>query len=1205
MGVSVLITSRKVYGTYANGDDFGLNLGDFATFLRGGVMVNQQAQYDIEIEWASLADKTNNGIEFNIAGNNLNRNIGSWIDEGFSIGDTIDLSQVPAVPIFTDRVITNITDLRIIFDGAAPGNSIEPNAILNGGKTDLFALEYSFGMISNVDPASYKSLLDNSDQTYYADNIGVDGGGGRDVTPVPMQVKSNSIQGWDSSRTDKTTVAFVSRTTYVQTFKIIHEYIINPYNDPALFLGNLSLRYTSKFDFRTNLANLNTSKIQIDDIQLGSVGDFDENYDGYNNDFSVSNLVYTDVATASTVTELNIKSKTRVNFRVTSASGFFTIADPFNIFHSYNPVFNVYNQSPNTFRDTWIYNNLRNEIDAGALSSSVIKDSTATFVDANTTDYQFDIELSAPQQLLLNEGDKYFLAAEVGDGDLSAQANNTVVKIDANTYLKDPNITGLIISDPTVDFGFTFYANFIAPTTALFSSYKGWIEDGIVSFHRFGVNRTDPKDGKILGGRVKLVAYEDATGETFELSEQTQELDLSGQLIAPPGTVSGNPFNIQLITDDRRRGYNLPDGDEFNLLLFETKDSDATYQYYEWRVGVKMNWQTWIALPGADNVFIIPAETFQNKNNRASNYSLKNGWSMRYQWQFDMEGIDDEGIVGETEYSFFTSAFDIRDFGDQDDDPTEWICTGETFGEDDALLSTFDFTPATNAIILTDEFTRYKATFTPTAPFVIASIDPYWAVLRIAEVLQPGFDVDVLSTTKLPLSTNRIIALDGEDFATITLVANTIVVEGRIDFNRLATGVGYKLSAELRGDAVPPAIQEWVFQTDSDIPTDAPFDPSVVTTGGEVVTWNLIGGYAETTNTLSISVRTGLPGTPSTLTAGELDGSTQNVTVTFSTNDPSNITEVSIEDDNIVGNLNVAIFSKVVNWMIDNNPSMTQVTHSASTSLINNYSITNNNITGTLNTTGLVLGVAFLANDNVNLTGITITASSSVFTFFRVNNCDLTGTLVLSMLTGLGGQIRMGVNPNLTGVTIPTSSEDTSQFFINACDLTGNFNFSGMTGDHDDFRVFNNPNLTSITNPSTSFVMEKYWAYDCDLTGTHDMTDISNFVESFDVHGNSSLTDITNPGTSTIITDYIANGCDLGYIDFTVFSGTCDNINIQLDNNDMVTGEVDDILADLNASGWIDGTVNLAGSNDSPTDGTSNADKLALEADGWTVTVTP
>ena len=118
-------------------------------------------------------------------------------------------------------------------------------------------------------------------------------------------LKTNSNLGWVTSRVDKTRARFVSRpSTYVQRFEIQHEYIINPYINFDLYEGNKSLKYVSKFDFRVDLPNLNTSKIAIDDLQQGSTGYFDENYDGYNNDFTVSALVYEDVPTASIVTEL-------------------------------------------------------------------------------------------------------------------------------------------------------------------------------------------------------------------------------------------------------------------------------------------------------------------------------------------------------------------------------------------------------------------------------------------------------------------------------------------------------------------------------------------------------------------------------------------------------------------------------------------------------------------------------------------------------------------------------------------------------------------------------------------------------------------------------------------------------------------------------------------------------------------------------------
>ena len=55
----------------------------------------------------------------------------------------------------------------------------------------------------------------------------------------------------------------------------------------------------------------------------------------------------------------------------------------------------------------------------------------------------------------------------------------------------------------------------------------------------------------------------------------------------------------------------------------------------------------------------------------------------------------------------------------------------------------------------------------------------------------------------------------------------------------------------------------------------------------------------------------------------------------------------------------------------------------------------------------------------------------------------------------------------------------------------------------------------------------------------------------------------------------------------------------------MTQAEVDRILADANASGTINSTLNVAGTNAAPTGGAGNADYLALVAParGWTVTI--
>ena len=109
MPVSVLVTDRKVYNKYGNGDSFNINLGEFATYLRGGVMNVQKAVYTVEVSWFSNSSTTN-GVTYSITGNKLFRNIGSWLDDGLSIGDTIDLEEIGVAFVFTDRIITNITE---------------------------------------------------------------------------------------------------------------------------------------------------------------------------------------------------------------------------------------------------------------------------------------------------------------------------------------------------------------------------------------------------------------------------------------------------------------------------------------------------------------------------------------------------------------------------------------------------------------------------------------------------------------------------------------------------------------------------------------------------------------------------------------------------------------------------------------------------------------------------------------------------------------------------------------------------------------------------------------------------------------------------------------------------------------------------------------------------------------------------------------
>jgi len=117
---------------------------------------------------------------------------------------------------------------------------------------------------------------------------------------------------------------------------------------------------------------------------------------------------------------------------------------------------------------------------------------------------------------------------------------------------------------------------------------------------------------------------------------------------------------------------------------------------------------------------------------------------------------------------------------------------------------------------------------------------------------------------------------------------------------------------------------------------------------------------------------------------------------------------------------------------------------------------------------------------------------------------------------------------------------------------------------------------------------------------------LSGLGGSIRVYSNSGMTDISHPGTNEVFTQYEANNCDLGYIDFTVFSGANDEMGIRLDDNNMTVTEVNHILVDLDTIGWIDGVLDISGSNAAPDgssggyDGTTAVANLIIN--GWTVT---
>ena len=122
--------------------------------------------------------------------------------------------------------------------------------------------------------------------------------------------------------------------------------------------------------------------------------------------------------------------------------------------------------------------------------------------------------------------------------------------------------------------------------------------------------------------------------------------------------------------------------------------------------------------------------------------------------------------------------------------------------------------------------------------------------------------------------------------------------------------------------------------------------------------------------------------TTEVLTVNELVGTCQDVAVTFSTNDPTNVTDHIFDNNHICETLDLTLFTNVDNFRYETN----------------------------------------------NITSVIFPTSTKLTTSVRFESNSISGSLDLSVLSNLAGDIRFTSN-SITSVLLPTNS-NTINFFI-------------------------------------------------------------------------------------------------------------------------------------------------------------------------------
>lgn len=793
MGAEIVIKGNEFKGKLKNGDDFLSNPSEFTTNLTGSVMTQRHSLRTIDIEWLSIATTSSQWNIQNVGGNDYTiKRVTDFTIDRWSVGDTFDF-----VAFFSTQPFNNIASgfiTAINADGTKLFITLTSGSLITAvnykddalrGTTPLTALIYNFGLIENQETFNTVSKVSENDQAYYGSDIGFDTGGGvRDtnfVDLIPLAQYRDWVTGTAKAR-------YVQNTgTYIQQFEIVHEFLINPFyvegelpnlqNNvvPTLLAGLNSLKYVSRPEFRTVLSNPSSAKFQISENNLGSVGWYNENFNGFNNLYNIKDVEYFETATPANSSDgLIVSTPTTARITVERIGGSFLASERFGVAISYLPLATEYQNTLTNQKTNFIYVDAYNQEGAGTVANDFIAGLTATL---SGSDLVIDIQVSysIAQQMRLTATSNYVIGINVADASLSAGNTDEVMLIgDVNNYVKNADIPNLLNVTKFDIYPHNKIIGIDSPVTDLKPAFN---EDGVAIDGTLSIALD--KDAFINTMELALIAFNTVTENSFDLD--TFLFDIAGSVVS-----SG----VQQLIVNSDRGYNLLSTDQNTVVTLSVGSLVGDDQFYNLQIGQKIRWQDWINNLDADTIFFNASKLNDNLNFKSSNYSELNDYEIRLALRFNVFGTNILGQSGNTIYQGLTPKLSIFDYGLDENVTPIWSYVIETWNEADSINL--------GGVVQSHEDTLMKIIWTNSGG-PVTDIVGFYAINRI-EVSQDTsngiFELSSIST--IPPPVNNLLKVIPSNLGTkISIIAGNVVAECLIESTLIDDSLDYNLSGTI------------------------------------------------------------------------------------------------------------------------------------------------------------------------------------------------------------------------------------------------------------------------------------------------------------------------------------------------------------------------------------------------------------------------
>jgi len=428
-------------------------------YLLGNLFTKHKAIIDIEVATFVTANNFNFTLDdtsvLNIGSNwaiTDDNNSGRFRE--FFAGNEVKIFAGASSPFNGTYTIVKVqdNDNTLVISGASPSTSNTTMSVGYITVTDQpTGFRYFFGLPENNEVASFDSKIDGIEQQYkYGDSTGI----GTSFVAMTQLFKKSAHLG--SAQVKE--VSSNTTSIYVYTFQIEHTFFVNPFyldtqlnnlllgDAPTYFDKQKCLRYVFRVQSHYDVDNPNEFLAVEIDQKLGNTGWLDENFNGGQTNYSISDLSYTRVSDSLALTGienvLGTSDTTTVAFRVLN-----TTDTPFReagnatklvcniIVLPENPA--AYQNINQLMKENYCFdravataNSVPTPVDGDEFGTNfqIIENLKATFVNSGRIDVEFTANLGSEViSKVANLTDKYFLIAiSTEDLDLGNEASDAI-----------------------------------------------------------------------------------------------------------------------------------------------------------------------------------------------------------------------------------------------------------------------------------------------------------------------------------------------------------------------------------------------------------------------------------------------------------------------------------------------------------------------------------------------------------------------------------------------------------------------------------------------------------------------------------------------------------------------------------------------------------------------------------------------------------